>query len=118
MIEEIKPQLLALKKFNFGKQIAAIEKLIYTGAQAARPQFTPTLDQQSRSVQGPRSSAASTAPIETASSSATPMLTTEQNSPESSSVASTNADAFEVTTVVTTAKNDSDDLPEVTIQQS
>ncbi|PQE16125.1 pumilio domain-containing protein [Rutstroemia sp. NJR-2017a BBW] len=28
-IEELKPQLLALKKYNFGKQIAAMEKLIF-----------------------------------------------------------------------------------------
>ncbi|KAI9746400.1 MAG: mRNA binding protein puf3 [Claussenomyces sp. TS43310] len=99
LIEDIKPQLLALKKFNFGKQIAAIEKLIYTGPQMTRP----ALDQQSPKMRlTPSLPGSSTLPIDIGSSVATPMLTTEQNSPQSSSLPSTNASTCEVPTQIKT----------------
>jgi mRNA-binding protein PUF3 len=66
-VEDMRPHLNVLKKYNYGKQITAIEKLISNGLP---PQ---------------------TAPMEINSSAATPVLTMEQNSPESSSLPSTNA---------------------------
>ncbi len=73
----MKPQLLQLKKFNFGKQIAAIEKLIFTGPQPSfiTSSVIPT--------------AARAMPIEINSNAPTPMLTNGHNSPQSSSLSST-----------------------------
>lgn len=76
----MKPQLIYLKKYNYGKQIAAIEKLIFTGPQ-------PYV---SSSVVSP-----ATLPIEINSSAPTPMLTNGQNSPQSSSLPSTNGSALD-----------------------
>ncbi|KAH8683378.1 armadillo-type protein [Tricladium varicosporioides] len=69
-IENMKPQLTQLKKFTYGKQITAIEKLIFTGP-GPQPYGTvaPT---------------AQVMPIEINSSAPTPMLTNGQNSPQSS----------------------------------
>jgi mRNA-binding protein PUF3 len=72
----MKPQLIALKKYNFGKQIAAIEKLIFTGPPTY---MTPS------SVIPPSTQ---TPPIEITSSAPTPLLTDGQNSPQSSSIPS------------------------------
>ncbi|KAG9236624.1 armadillo-type protein [Amylocarpus encephaloides] len=80
-VEDMKPQLIQLRKYNYGKQIAAIEKLIFVSpqpfaSQAAAPPAIQTL------------------PIEITSSAPTPMLTNGQNSPQSSSLSSTNASMF------------------------
>lgn len=69
-----------LKKYNYGKQIAAIEKLIFTGPPTY---ITPS------SVMVP------TMPIEINSSAPTPMLTNGQNSPQSSSLPSTNVSTID-----------------------
>ncbi|KAE8447399.1 hypothetical protein EG329_010813 [Mollisiaceae sp. DMI_Dod_QoI] len=82
-VEEMKPQLLMLKKYNYGKQIAAIEKLIFTGTPSY---ITPS------SVMAPSSQ---TMPIEINSSAPTPMLTNGQNSPQSSSLPSTNVSTID-----------------------
>ncbi|KAH8768610.1 armadillo-type protein [Hyaloscypha sp. PMI_1271] len=82
-VEDMKPQLLQLKKYNYGKQIAAIEKLIFTGPQ---PYITPS------SMGTPISQ---TMPIEINSNAPTPMLTNGQNSPQSSSLPSTNVSTIE-----------------------
>lgn len=82
-VEDMKPQLLQLKKYNYGKQIAAIEKLIFTGPQ---PYITPS------SLVTPISQ---TMPIEINSNAPTPMLTNGQNSPQSSSLPSTNVSTIE-----------------------
>jgi mRNA-binding protein PUF3 len=82
-VEDMKPQLLQLKKYNYGKQIAAIEKLIFTGPQ---PYIT------SSSLCTPISQ---TMPIEINSNAPTPMLTNGQNSPQSSSLPSTNVSTIE-----------------------
>ncbi|CAG8970864.1 hypothetical protein HYALB_00000843 [Hymenoscyphus albidus] len=77
-VEDMKPQLLHLKKYSYGKQIAAIEKLIFTGP--------------APSYMTPSSVIASTSPsmpIEITSSAPTPILTNGQNSPQSSSLPST-----------------------------
>ena len=79
----MKPQLLQLKKYNYGKQIAAIEKLIFTGPQ---PYITPS----SLGTPIPQ-----TMPIEINSNAPTPMLTNGQNSPQSSSLPSTNVSTIE-----------------------
>lgn len=100
-VEEMKPQLLMLKKYNYGKQIAAIEKLIFNGPPTY---ITPS------SVMVP------TMPIEINSSAPTPLLTDGQNSPQSSSLPSTN-----VSTIDDTADNskavetDGKPCPEVVI---
>lgn len=79
----MKPQLTSLKKFNYGKQIAAIEKLIFAGS----PSYPA----------GPSVGTAAPAslPIEIASSAATPLLTDGQNSPQSSSLPSTNVSTID-----------------------
>jgi mRNA-binding protein PUF3 len=74
-VEDMKPQLISLKKYNYGKQIAAIEKLIFNGSQPYMSSISPTTQ---------------TLPIEINSSAPTPMLTNGQNSPQSSSLPSTN----------------------------
>ncbi|KAI5854756.1 armadillo-type protein [Tricharina praecox] len=66
LVEQIKPQLQALKKFTFGKQINAIEKLIFNSA--STPQATSPLE------------SALTTP---------PLLTTGCQSPDSSVTPST-----------------------------
>lgn len=77
----MKPQLLALKKYNCGKQITAIEKLIFIGTptygtsvSAATPTHSPAL------------------PIEIAP---TPMLTNGLNSPQSGSLPSASASTID-----------------------
>jgi mRNA-binding protein PUF3 len=81
-VEDMKPQLLQLKKYNYGKQIAAIEKLIFIGPQSY----------MTSSMIGP---ATQTMPIEINSSAPTPMLTNGQNSPQSSSLPSTNVSTID-----------------------
>jgi mRNA-binding protein PUF3 len=85
-VEDMKPQLISLKKYNYGKQIAAIEKLIFTG-----PQPYMTLS----SVAAPTTQ---TLPIEIGSAAPTPMLTMGQNSPQSSSLPSTNVSTVDDST--------------------
>lgn len=82
-VEDMKPQLISLKKYNYGKQIAAIEKLIFTGPQSY---ITPS------SVMTPTTQ---TMPIEINSSAPTPMLTNGQNSPQSSSLPSTSVSTID-----------------------
>ena len=82
-VGDMKPQLLQLKKYNYGKQIAAIEKLIFTGPQ---PYITPS------SLVTPSHQ---TMPIEINSNAPTPMLTNGQNSPQSSSLPSTNVSTID-----------------------
>ncbi|KAH8594721.1 armadillo-type protein [Bisporella sp. PMI_857] len=83
-VEDMKPQLISLKKYNYGKQIAAIEKLIFVG---------PNSYMNPSSVINPSTH---TTPIEINSSNApTPLLTDGQNSPQSSSLPSTNVSTIE-----------------------
>jgi len=82
-IEDMKPQLISLKKYNYGKQIAAIEKLIFTGPHA----YTSPA-----SVLVP---SAPSVPIEISSNAPTPLLTNGQNSPQSSSVPSTSVSTID-----------------------
>ncbi|KAL3425466.1 hypothetical protein PVAG01_02257 [Phlyctema vagabunda] len=109
-VEDLKPQLIALKKYNYGKQIAAIEKLIFTGPPNYAPQVSEDVPKSSGLVNGEKtkqqgekqgaketmsySQAAGpsmpTRPIEIDSSAPTPSLTMGQNSPQSSSLPSTN----------------------------
>jgi mRNA-binding protein PUF3 len=79
-VEDMRPHLNVLKKYNYGKQITAIEKLISNGLP---PQ---------------------TAPMEINSSTATPVLTKGQNSPESSSLPSTNASTVDGPTQLSSPK--------------
>ncbi|TVY29008.1 Pumilio-like protein [Lachnellula hyalina] len=81
-VEDMKPQLVQLKKYNYGKQIAAIEKLIYTGPP---PFINPS------SLVRPNH----TMPMEINSSAPTPMLTNGQNSPQSSSLPSTSVSTID-----------------------
>lgn len=82
-MEDMKPQLMSLKRYNYGKQIAAIEKLIFTGP----PTYGPT--------PAAGAAGAQTQPIEIGSSAPTPLLTNGQNSPQSSSLPSTNVSTIE-----------------------
>ncbi|KAI9772903.1 MAG: mRNA binding protein puf3 [Geoglossum simile] len=68
LVEQIRPQLQALKKFTYGKQITAIEKLISAST-------TPSQ---------------STTPPPGSSAAPTPPTTSEAQSPQSSSLPSTN----------------------------
>ena len=73
-VEQIKPQLASLKKFSYGKQITAIEKLIYTcNAPFDPPQPT-----------SPPSH------LDTSAAPTPPLITGDAQSPQSSSVPSTN----------------------------
>lgn len=73
-VEQIKPQLASLKKFSYGKQIAAIEKLIFTSnAQYSRPQTSSPPSQ-----------------LDTSAAPTPPLLTGDAQSPQSSSLPSTN----------------------------
>ncbi|KAF7875133.1 hypothetical protein EAF04_002305 [Stromatinia cepivora] len=85
-VEDLKPQLLALKKYNYGKQIAAIEKLIYGQD-----------DSQQSYVTSPTGTAsgAHTQSMEMNSSAPTPLLTNGQNSPQSSSLPSANVSTID-----------------------
>ncbi|RDW70295.1 hypothetical protein BP5796_08692 [Coleophoma crateriformis] len=87
LIEELKPQLSALKKYNFGKQITAMEKLVYGGS-APPPPTSPLTSQATASMQQPAALTPQTQPIEIESVAATPSLTMGQNSPQSSSLPS------------------------------
>ncbi|KAG4419474.1 hypothetical protein IFR04_007431 [Cadophora malorum] len=99
-VEDLKPQLALLKKYNYGKQIIAIEKVI----QERPPQ----------SYNSPTSAVPPTMPIEIESSAPTPMLTNGQNSPQSSSLPSTNVSTIEDPTDVA-GKSDSKTCPDVEI---
>ena len=92
-VEDMRPHLNALKKYNYGKQITAIEKLISNGLP---PQ---------------------TAPMEINSTTATPVLTKGQNSPESSSLSSTNASTVDGPTQLSSPKTviTEKGMPEVNI---
>ncbi|KAH0552923.1 hypothetical protein GP486_006878 [Trichoglossum hirsutum] len=68
LVEQIRPQLQALKKYTYGKQITAIEKLISSST-------TPSQ---------------STTPPPGSSAAPTPPMTSEAQSPQSSSLPSTN----------------------------
>lgn len=88
-VENMKPQLISLKKYNFGKQIAAIEKLIYPeppngpSGQGQGHHMTPS------SMIPPSLTQTMPMSIEIGSSAApTPLLTNGQNSPQSSSLPS------------------------------
>jgi mRNA-binding protein PUF3 len=97
-VEDMRPQLIALKKYNYGKQITAIEKLISTGPQTTSPSpYNANLNMSSTAIQTP--------PMDINSGAPTPMLT-EQNSPQSSSVPSTNASTADGPTHPGSGKSD------------
>ncbi|KAI4261283.1 MAG: hypothetical protein L6R42_003512 [Xanthoria sp. 1 TBL-2021] len=79
-IETLKPQLAILKRFSYGKQVQAIEALLYT---TVPPPSQP--QQRLNSLAPP--------PIDTSTSAVPtpPLLTGDGQSPQSSSVPSTNA---------------------------
>ncbi|KAI1801883.1 ARM repeat-containing protein [Daldinia bambusicola] len=77
-IEEMKPHFAILKKYSTGRQIAALERLMSaTTAPGATSPSTPNLS------------------VDVNSAAPTPLLTMEQNSPESSSPPSTKASVEE-----------------------
>jgi mRNA-binding protein PUF3 len=90
LIEDIKPQLVALKKYNYGKQIAAIEKVIYNG-QSGSPYNQSAINQAPSALPNGLTTNTVTMPLDISSTSPTPLLTMEQNSPQSSSLPSTSA---------------------------
>jgi mRNA-binding protein PUF3 len=81
-IEDVKPQLAALKKYNYSKQISAIDKILFTG-----PQPHHSIPSYDKPVSPEISK---TLPLSIHSNVPTPVLTMEQNSPQSSSLSSTN----------------------------
>ncbi|KAI9802019.1 MAG: hypothetical protein M1825_003075 [Sarcosagium campestre] len=96
LVENIKPQLAALKKYAFGKQITAIEKLIGTSTTTSQ---------------------AATPPPDSSATATPPMLTMDAQSPQSSSVPSTNnstVDGLEETTKP--KETDSTEEPTLTIE--
>ncbi|KAL5351649.1 mRNA binding protein puf3 [Pseudogymnoascus australis] len=114
-VEDIKPQLMQLKKYNYGKQIAAIEKLIFvaptgpsstgshrqsvSNASAAAPSSygrggaaaATTATGPPQPQPQPQGPAAMAITIDVNSVAPTPVLTMEQNSPESSNLPSATA---------------------------
>ncbi len=111
-VEHIQPQLIALKKYNYGKQIAAIEKLIFTNSSPDQSNSYAT------NVNMVPSTVIQTQPLDINSSAATPMLTMEQNSPQSSSVPSTSASTVDGPTETVDPKGISENntMPEVRIE--
>ncbi|KAL2068126.1 hypothetical protein VTL71DRAFT_16224 [Oculimacula yallundae] len=103
-VEDLKPQLTQLKKYSYGKQLSAIEKVV----------TEPPLTSQS----SPTSAVAPTMPIEIDSSAPTPALTNGQNSPQSSSLPSTNVSTIEDPIDVTSKSpvDDSKTNPEVAVK--
>ncbi|OBT71473.1 hypothetical protein VF21_09731 [Pseudogymnoascus sp. 05NY08] len=93
-VEDIKPQLMQLKKYNYGKQIAAIEKLIFiapTGPSTTSSSHRQTASTASATPSYGRGAAPPQGPaitLDVSSVAPTPMLTMEQNSPESSNLPS------------------------------
>jgi len=74
-VEQIKPQLQLVKRFSYGKQVGAIEKLVYTMPPgASHPQNIPTQP----------------AHMDTSAAPTPPLVTEDAQSPQSSSVPSTN----------------------------
>lgn len=78
-VETVKPQLAILKRFAYGKQVQAIEHLLYTAVPTPQSQQRP-----SNLVPPPIDTSTSAAPTP-------PLLTGDGQSPQSSSVPSTNA---------------------------
>ncbi|KAL8958182.1 MAG: hypothetical protein Q9193_004712 [Seirophora villosa] len=78
-IEVVKPQVVILKRFNYSKQVQAMEQLLYNILPPAQPQARPT-----HLVPAPIDTSASAAPTP-------PLLTGDGQSPQSSSIPSTNA---------------------------
>ena len=133
-VEDIKPQLTQLKKYNYGKQIAAIEKLIFSpptgpnshhshrpstsSAAAAAYNSTRATGTAAAPPQGP----AAMTPLDVTSAAPTPMLTTEDNSPESSGLPSANASTIDEggesngTTTGVVSKESGEGTPEVRIE--
>ncbi|KAL8788984.1 MAG: hypothetical protein Q9213_001393 [Squamulea squamosa] len=83
-IETLKPQLAILKRFAYGKQVQAIEALLYTTLPP------PSQPQQRLNSLAPPPIDTSTAAVPTP-----PLLTADGQSPQSSSVPSTNASSVE-----------------------
>ncbi|KFX96944.1 hypothetical protein O988_05098 [Pseudogymnoascus sp. VKM F-3808] len=100
-VEDIKPQLMQLKKYNYGKQIAAIEKLIFvapTGPSTTNGTHRHTASSASSAAPSYGRAAGAVPPqgpaaiaIDVSSVAPTPTLTMEQNSPQSSSLPSATA---------------------------
>ena len=78
-VELIKAQLALLKRFSYGKQIAAIEKLIYTGPYPQQMSHTGLLPPA----------------IDTSAAPTPPLLTDAAQSPQSSSLPSTHASSID-----------------------
>jgi mRNA-binding protein PUF3 len=110
-VEDIRPQLLLVKKYSYGKQITAIEKLISTSP-------SPPSSSHGTNPNMTTSAATRTMPLDINSPAATPVLTMEQNSPESSSLPSANASTIDGPTQQGTVKSGAVDtgMPEVRIE--
>lgn len=89
-MEDIKPQLLALKKTSTGRQITAIDRLISA--------VSPPGQSSGGSVSGSVTSATPASPslqVDVNSAAPTPVLTMEPNTPQSNSPPSTSSDTVE-----------------------
>ncbi|KAI9878036.1 MAG: mRNA binding protein puf3 [Pleopsidium flavum] len=78
-VEQIKPQLASLKKFSYGKQITAIEKLLYTSTSHFDPSQATSPPSQ----------------LDTSAAPTPPLLTGDAQSPQSSSLPSTNTSTID-----------------------
>lgn len=83
-VEHIKPQLAAQKKFGGGKNIAAIEKVVY-----GNPHGIPSLHTNNLVPHH-----TSQAPLDTSAAPTPPLVSGDGPSPQSSSVPSTNASSI------------------------
>ncbi|RDA92840.1 hypothetical protein CP533_2887, partial [Ophiocordyceps camponoti-saundersi (nom. inval.)] len=97
LVEDIKPQFFALKKNGATRQLQALEKLLGLGAAGAK-------SDTAAATAGSSSSSSSSSHGRSNSASATPALTEEINTPQSSSPHSTHLSAVDFPTSVTGSK--------------
>jgi len=112
----MKPQLLILKKYNYGKQIAAIEKLIFTGPQPPTQPSAMAAAMNMSLNHSPHAHAAPPLDVSFMSAAPTPQLTMETSSPQSSSAPSTDVSTVDGPTEPTGV--DGKDMPELRVIES
>lgn len=112
-MENVRAQLAIVKKYNYSKQVIAIEKMVLTGK-------GPNREKDGHGQNRPHA-VRRYQPIETASKAATPALTNGQNSPQSSRVPSASGSTIDeandsVSSGKTAVEYNENGCPEVVIE--